>query len=192
MKQDLCQHLSDPSFGGDRELKDWIDAMANEYGLCYLLAHADDGVIWGHFKKGQLLTSDAVNPKYQFFQFPPLRSITLQQCRIFGTEGEVLLWKSAGTWKARFVGQLDLEAISEAQILWGTKGEEFADEGFTVLQDGSQGLRHAVPLTGIRFAKLEENHRPVRLLVHHYIDYDCDGLARIVLSRLVDLKPEDQ
>jgi len=29
---------------------------------------------------------------------------------------------------------------------------------------------------------------PVRLLVHHYIDYNDCGVARIYLSRLVDLR----
>jgi CRISPR-associated protein (TIGR03984 family) len=185
---DICDPIKDLSLETDDDLTAWIAAQYKEYKLKYLLAHADDGVIWGHFRTGHLSTSNAV-----LDQSPPLRLITLQQCRIFGEAGEVLLWKASGQWKARFVGNPGLESIPpESQILWGTQGKEFPDEGFTVLQDGSQGLRHAVPLTGIKFAKAEENHRPVRLVVHHYINYDDDGLARIVLSRLVDLTTEDK
>jgi hypothetical protein len=32
-----------------------------------------------------------------------------------------------------------------------------------------------------------KDYRPLRLKVRHYIDYDNEGVARIYLSRLVDL-----
>jgi CRISPR-associated protein (TIGR03984 family) len=181
--QNLGTLLPDPNFVSNQDLKDWVSAQAKQYGLNYMLAHADDGVIWGHFKQGQLTTSDSV-----LAQSPPLRSITLQQCRIFGAKGEVLLWQVDNTWKARFVGNPQLETIEEPQILWGTYGRECKDDGFTILEDGAQGLRHAVPIVGINFDK-DGKTRPVRLLVHHYITYDTDGLARISLSRLLDLRP---
>jgi CRISPR-associated protein (TIGR03984 family) len=90
-------------------------------------------------------------------------------------------------WKWRLIGKSEEDKITESQILYGTQGKE--REGFTLLSDGSQGLRHAVPLTGITFDK-EGKKRPVRLLVHHYITYDDTGIARISLSRLVDLKTQ--
>lgn len=69
----------------------------------------------------------------------------------------------------------------------GTQGTE--KDGFTLLSDGQQGLKHAVPLTGIKFDSQEKTqHRPVRLLVRHYIDYNDAVVARIFLSRLVSLQ----
>lgn len=181
MIEKLCTSLSTEELTSDSALHKWLNTQAKDYKLTYLLAHAEDGVIWGHFEKDNLSTSD------QFFpQFPSLRLLTLQQCRIFGLNGEVLLWRTEQEWIARVSKNFtDVELIEEKQILWGSK-KEVEKDGFTLLSDGQQGLRHAVPLTGIQFDK-EEKKRPVRLTVHHYIDHDGDGVAYIGLSRLVNL-----
>lgn len=162
-------------------LKDWLEAQAQQHQLTYLLAHADDGVIWGHFHQGYLSTSDSV-----LRESPPLRIETLQQCRIFGSAGEILLWKVDGSWKAGLVTDPDTETIEEKQLLLGTHGKIHASEGFTVLWDGAQGLKHAVPFTQIELQANQKLAQSLRLLVHYYIDYDQDGLARITLSRLVN------
>jgi CRISPR-associated protein (TIGR03984 family) len=184
MIEGLCTSLPIDNLTSDSVLRDWLNAQAKEHKLTYMLAHAEDGVIWGHFNEDSLATAD------QFFpQLPSLRLLTLQQCRIFGLSGEVLLWHTEQEWIARFTKNCtDVEHIEEKQILWGTRRENEQD-GFTLLADGQQGLRHAVPLTGIRFDK-EEKKRPIRLIVHHYIDYDDDGVAYIGLSRLVNLIQE--
>lgn len=46
----------------------------------------------------QLITSVDV-----FLQFTKLRLCTLQQCRIFGKNAEVMLWKVGDNWKARLI-----------------------------------------------------------------------------------------
>jgi hypothetical protein len=54
----------------------WMEAQAKEHSLSTLLAHADDGVIWGKINdKGNLLTSDTIAPGVS----PPFRVNTLQQ-----------------------------------------------------------------------------------------------------------------
>lgn len=195
MSQPECDRI--PTDGVTQDLLDWLQKQAKEYDSKYLLAHADDGVIWGYFKdnedKKELVTADSV-----FHQLAKLRLPTLQQCRIFGGTTEVMLWcvgdqwQIDQTWQARFIRDehlSDKAYISECQILWGTQAEDIREE-FTLVSDGSQGLRHAVPLTNISFESDPERkklYRPVRLSVRHYIDYDNDGLARIYLSRLVDL-----
>lgn len=177
-------------------LYDWLQAKAKQYQfqdllahgddrVIWLLAHADDGVIWGKFRGDdyKLVTSGDVFP-----QLAKLRSPTLQQCRIFGKNFEVMLWKVGQNWKARSIedGHLSKDDyIPEDQILWGTQEEGQPKHDFTLVSDGSQGLKHAVPLTGISFNG--KDSRPLRLKVRHYIDYDESGLARIYLSRLVYL-----
>lgn len=163
------------------DLNGWLEAQAQQHQLTYLLAHADDGVIWGHFHQGYLCTSNRV-----LRESPPLHIETLQQCRIFGQEGEILLWKADGSWKAGLVTDPDTETIEEKQLLLGTHGKIHASEGFTVLWDGAQGLKHAVPFTQIELQANQKLTQSLRLLVHHYIDYDEDGVARITLSRLVN------
>lgn len=198
LSQELCQQVSTETLT-DKSLKDWLklQAITKDYQLPYLLAHAEDGVIWGYFdiNSDTLETSNETFPECKFSE---LRLLTLQQCRIFGENGEVFLWKSNGEWHSRLILQSkvseliakkQIDFIPETQVLWGTQGK--TNGNFTLLCDGSQGLRHAVPITEINFIQdKKKQHRPVRLEVHHYFCYDQDGLARIFLSRLVSLKKE--
>ena len=174
-------------FVNDDDLRSWLDEQSKSRELPYLLAHADDGVIWGRLENGKLTTAEKIfhTPEFKV-DFPPLRLLTLQQCRIFGHNGELLLWQiSDKKFRWRFIGNPNEAKISESQILWGTHGIKKGN--FTLLWDGSQGLRHAVPFTDIEL-KGDRLVNPVRLLVHHYIGYDDSGVARIYLSRLVDLR----
>ncbi|MBD2483319.1 CRISPR-associated protein Csx19 [Planktothrix sp. FACHB-1365] len=197
MNQELCQTSIENL--SEQLLQNWLKQQAKDYQLPYLLAHAEDGVIWGRFDtdSGSLITAREVFPECNF---PELRLNTLQQCRIFGKAGEVLLWNSNGKWRSRLILETkaselitkkQIGVIPESQILWGTKGQENKEHSFTLLSDGSQGLKHAVPRTGINFDRNENEKqpkRPVKLEVHHYFCYDSDGVARIFISRLVSLK----
>ncbi|MGG6269700.1 type III-D CRISPR-associated protein Csx19 [Leptolyngbya sp. AN03gr2] len=174
----MIEKLDTQQIQTDQTLQSWLEQHAKEHQLKYLLAHAEDGVIWGYFSDLGLAIAHQ-----EFPEFPQLRRSTLQQCRIFGEAGEVLLWRDGMELRSRFIsGNPSAEYIPEEQILWGTQGEEKG--GFTKLRDGQQGLSHAVPLTNLAF---NSNHRPVRLLIHHYIHYNKSGIARIHLSRLVTL-----
>jgi CRISPR-associated protein (TIGR03984 family) len=176
-------------FSSPEEFHSWLREQAESHQFKYLLAHADDGVIWGRFDNGKLTTAEQVFYPCDFnVYFPKLRLLTLQQCRIFGKNGEVLLWRmSDGKFKWRFIGNPEEDKISESQILWGTNG--IKKDNFTLLWDGSQGLKHAVPFTDIELDG-DRLVQPVRLVVHHYITYDADGVARIDRSRLVDLSSD--
>lgn len=173
-------------FKDDDELHSWLGSQAPSVSTktSYLLAHADDGVIWGRFNNGKLTIASEVFTKCDF---PKLRLGTLQQCRIFGANAEVRLWKFGQKWKIYVADDRLKECLlDENQILWGTQVEKESN-GFTLVSDGSQGLRHAVPLSNIK-DKFQDGKRPLRLTVRHYIKYDEDtGVARIYLSRLVDL-----
>jgi CRISPR-associated protein (TIGR03984 family) len=180
-----CELLDLPA---NFDLKACLEEQASKYKLKFLLAHAEDGVIWGKFHDGNLITADSV-----FSQFAKLRKLTLQQCRIFGDTSEVMLWKTDEGFKTRLIqDEENTEFIAENQILWGTQAEKIC-EGFTLVSDGSQGLCHAVPLADINFDAKQKLYRPLRLCISHYINYDEEtGLARIYLSRLVNLTTEKE
>jgi CRISPR-associated protein (TIGR03984 family) len=151
------------------------------------LAHADDGVIWGRVEEDELITSDHVFNGIS----PPLRAITLQQARIFGRNAEIRIWQNGtGFLACRLEDQPDgaAEAIDESTILWGDNAEARM-KGFTLVSDGRQGLRHAVPLdiSDSAFGKYPKKMRPLRLLIRHYLTYDRYGQVRVALSRLVNL-----
>lgn len=172
-------------------VKDWLQAQAIQHRLQWLLAHADDGVIWGKMEHGQLVTSDSVAPEVS----PPLRTETLQQARLFAEHAELLLWRDGDhQWHARLIRQPApgespkfTEAIDEPYLLWGTHGEH--RNGFTLLRDGAQGLRHAVPMELPLGVNNETD--PPRLMVRHYLQEDPNGFTRIVASRLFDLRLEE-
>lgn len=162
----------------------WLIDQAKQHRLRYLLAHADDGVIWGRVDTDGLYTSHGIAPAS-----PSLRASTLQQARLFSATGELLLWRSDDGWQARLVSDVDgdmVDWIDEDQILWGDAVEKSQD-GFTMVREGSQGMRHAVP---IEVSKELLEQRKLRLRVRHYIHHNDDGEARIILSRLVQLLPE--
>ncbi|MGB3266167.1 MAG: CRISPR-associated protein Csx19 [Microcoleus sp.] len=176
------------NFLDDDELRSWLESQAPSVSeqTSYLLAHAEDGIIWGRFDSKKLTTAEKIFHKRDQVDLPELRLLTLQQCRIFGRDGEILLWRISETkFKWRFIGNPNEDKIPESQILWGTNG--IKRDNFTLLWDGSQGLKHVVPFTDIELNG-DRLVKPVRLLVHHYIKYEEEtGLARIYRSRLVDL-----
>jgi CRISPR-associated protein (TIGR03984 family) len=182
LNQLKCEHLKVPS---QLNVKTWLEEQANKYQLRFLLAHAEDGVIWGEFRNNQLVTAN-------FSYLPKLHPSTLQQCRAFGAYAEVMLWQTDEGFQARIIqDEKNTEFIPENQILWGTQAERISD-GFTLVSDRSQGLRHAVPLIDIKFDENQKLYRPLRLCVRHYINDDNTGLTRIYLSRLVNLTTEKE
>jgi CRISPR-associated protein (TIGR03984 family) len=199
MNYDLCQEISTKKIS--ESVENWLQQqiITKDYQFPYLLAHADDGVIWGRFdvNTGNLVTSKQAFPECNF---PSLRLLTLQQCRLFGEAGEIMLWNSDGQWHARLILQSQvlnllenqqIGVITEEQIIWGTQGK--INDNFTLLSDGFQGLKHAVPIAveeSYFSTNKQELYRPVRLELNHYFSYDKDGIARIFLSRLVSLKKE--
>lgn len=175
-------------------LQAWLLEQADTYHLTILLAHADDGVIWGEVRGDKLALSGCVFPAVS----PRLRAKTLQQARLFGPDAELLLWRDGdGAWRARVIR--DETAVSddqwrfdESQIQWGDHQED-EQGGFTLVADGQQGLRHAVPLPGIKaFDKPEDKYpdrwHPLRLDVRHYLAREDDGALSIVQSRLIGLR----
>lgn len=168
----------------DVEPRAWLAEQAREHELRWLLAHADNGVIWGELRvDGLHLSSDAFGPDELRLDWE-----TLQQARLFGAAGELRLWKGPAGWQAyrlRDGAGQSVEYLDEEHLLWGTRAVEERD-GFTAVVEGSQGILHAPP---IRSAPIKETKHEARarLKVRHYIHEDEAGVAQIVESRLVAL-----
>lgn len=168
----------------DADVRGWLVSHMND--RCgWLLVHADDGVIWGRREPdgSLLLSSDVFDLKSQYPAIAvELRSQTIQQARVFGEEGELLIWREGTRLRGRIIR--DGEAVpdiawQEQHLLWGTANGR-PDRGFTLLVEGKQGPQHAVPLA-------VSGRQRVALTVRHYVAADENGRAAIVLSRLVDL-----
>jgi len=163
------------------DLGTWLSEQAPKAGdPAYLLAFADDGIIWGYISNNQVHLSSEAFPTVS----PPLREETLQQAHLFGPTGEVRLWRSPHEgWQAVLIQDQPSEqedALDEFYFLWGAPGDESA-QGFTLLLEKGRGFRQAVPLT--------DTAKVVKLHVRHYLAYDdTTGSAYIALSRLVSLE----
>ena len=175
------------SIDDSQEVRSWLRKMASIHHLRWLLAHAEDGVIWGENRVDRLATSDEVSPEVS----PALRINTLRQARLFSERGELQIWRSDIGWRGCLIREAGggdtptfTESIDEMRILWGTEAEPL-DNNFTRLTDGAQGIRHTVPLALDGSFNIGE--RPLRLRVRHYLGENDLGLASIVASRLVDL-----
>lgn len=175
------------------DLAGWLARQGD--GCRYLLAHTERGVVWGRIDNTSLITSHDAFPQQCR---ATLDAETLIQARLFGPKTEVLLWRSDGSWHLRRFDEPAMRppSIDERQMLWGTRAES-RDPGrhFTLLQQGAEGMRHAVPLlvpdAAFTPPKDQKAHWPVRLLVRHYLDYARSGSATIGMSRLVDLHLEE-
>jgi CRISPR-associated protein (TIGR03984 family) len=177
-----CQVQPLKMVGFDADPRMWLQNQPCVGENSWFLAHADDGIIWGRFQDGQLVTSNSAFPKIS----PPLRLVTLQQARIFGHNAEVRVWRNGNKFEACRLEDYfkkDEEAFDEDYLLWGTHPDEMIN-GFTLVSDGNQGLKHAVPID-VSEAAFKTNH-PLCLQIRHYLTYD-QGQARIALSRLVKI-----
>jgi CRISPR-associated protein (TIGR03984 family) len=170
------------------DLHNWLTGQATEYHLRWLLAQAEDGVIWGELRKdeqhGEMLALSCAAFPYSGLT---LRWETLQQARLFGAMGELLLWPGPQGWQARLihddVGE-QVDYLDEDHLLWGdhqSPGTTIRD-GFMQIAEGSQGIVHAPPIV----AAPAETRR-AKLRVRHYLSEDEVGVVRIAVSRLVEL-----
>lgn len=169
----------------------WLAGHSDNCRQALLLAHADDGVIWGRLQDNRLVTSSQLFKEY--LVLPPLRALTLQQAYLFSEAGEVRVWRAEGEFMSCRLTDINDEnaaSFDEAHILWGTRAED-RENGFTLLADGREGLRHAVPLdVPASCFDGKSQYRPLRLILRHYLANDSNGRSRVCLSRLLGLRYE--
>lgn len=98
------------------------------------------------------------------------------------------MWRTAeNSFTARLLVDKDsaeVGCLEEDYLLWGDHCESEVN-GFTLLAEGRQGLRHAPPLTSP--VPDQDQERQIALTIRHYLAYDDDGQAYIKMSRLVGL-----
>lgn len=180
MSESLSTFTVDAAFS--KNPRAWLQEKAEEHGLKYLLAHADDGVIWGKVTADRLSLSGDVFAEIMV----ALSAETLQQARLFGPAGELWFWRTPTGFEGRLImdGEKRPEnALDEENYhLWGDQVKQ-EEGGFMLLEEGQQGLLHAPPLS----RAVQEQER-VALVVRHYVGKDAADQAYISHSRLMDLK----
>ncbi len=166
---------------GARELAAWS------------LAHLDDGVTWGRYdsEPDRWRLGHDVAPALS----PALRRSALQELRVFGAAGEVLIWRAGGELRGRILRDTlssaaraeltdPLRPADEDRILRGEGvRQSWPDSRFTHVFDG-RGAEQVLPV----LVTLQDlRHR--RLRVRHYYAADPDtGAARVTATRLVEIR----
>lgn len=153
----------------------------------WLLAHCNDGVVWGRAESGQdrLHLSSDVFPEVS----PTILVESLQTLRLFDTIGEFLIWRDNDEFRGRHVQDAPgpdkrSEPVRRSLCLLGTRVIEIR-QGFTLLED-SGGSRHAPPLS---IPKVLRRGDAGRLGVVEYLaQNNATGELRIALSRLSTLE----
>lgn len=186
-------------------LTDWLEAQPIPGATGWLLAHAEDGVIWGKLVGGKLKLAFQVNQLAT-----QLRSETLIEARLFSENTEIHLWRTGDGWRACRIEDQDGagDSFDESHRLWGVRidtnmahrlwGERSngKQDGFTLLHEPGVGITHTVPLEieERAFARIStgyDTYRPLVLTCRHYLAYDEEtGEAKIAATRLVNLHVE--
>ncbi len=182
-------------FSKGTELLTWVRgkgcAVAEAADTRWLLAHCDDGVVWGRYDttQGNWMLSSGPFPNIS----PELREDNLQQLRLFGEDREVLIWRAENDFQGRILqdeedpDEEELHPQIEARILVGDRRLVDPKDNFTLVGDAA-GSRHAVPICckAEDFEKQGRPYWPLRLEVKHYLTQDQDtGVVRVTTSRLV-------
>jgi CRISPR-associated protein (TIGR03984 family) len=191
------EKISPDSNFADDEGEWLVICAANHLGAAnvrYALIHLDDGVLWGRVEGDKLIL-----PRPGDWT-PKLRSVTVQQCRLFGDKGELFIWReSEGRWRGRVVieeGE-NYDPIIEPQVLNGNRVYRNETEqarrvwatvpnGFTPIIELETGMHQIVPIE-ISERDFEANKRAF-LTVYHYLSPDDDGQAKFFCSRLKSIE----
>ena len=181
----------------------WVNgtgsAIAEAANTDWLLAHCNDGVVWGRWdvQQNRWRLSTVQFPKYGRVS-PLLAEENLQQLRVFGSEREVLVWRTEGGFTGRVLIEgsgtvrQELQPKEEKHILVGDRLLAGPVDGFSLVGD-ARGSRHAVPLLCEEkdFKDGNRTRWPLRLTVRHYFTQNEDtGVVQIAASRLVKVMKE--
>lgn len=169
----------------------------------WVLAHCDDGVVWGlRSKDGWALSSGSFKELVA-----AITHSNVQQLRLFGSSSEILIWRSGangadGVYRGRILRDVAFDTerapFEESVVLVGDRllhpqtslEERNRENPFSLVGDAT-GSCHAVPLS-CEERHFRENRWPLRLDIKHYLEEDKDtGALRIAASRLVRLHNEE-
>ncbi len=162
-------------------------------GLDWALAHCDDGVTWGRYDVGAKVwyLGNQVAPEVS----PPIRRESLQELRLFGETGEILIWRTDAGFRGRVLREGDpgpepgdasnpLGPSDDSRILRGLHVFAQHDHDFTHVGDRT-GAEQVLPLA-VTADQLRSGQ--VRLLVRHHFESDTKtGAVRVAATRLVML-----
>jgi len=164
--------------------------ILGETSAVWLLAHCDDGVTWGCWEHGQLVLSCT---QVQAWPTPMPTAKKIQQLRLFGGAGELLVWRTheRGAFGGRLATDVPMgdsadvyKPLNETFILEGTRvAPNGGGSGFTAI--ASAAARTQVVPLALSEPDFSGGQYAAGLDVRHYLEDTESGSVRIAASRLV-------
>lgn len=180
----ICSSVSEPL-----AFIAWVNGSGGrpvelEFSPRWAFALCHDGVTWGRLDGDDWSMADA-----RFDDLcPPVTEDNLRELRVFGPDGEVLIWRSGTGFKGRFLQDAPgpaepyVRPMVERQILLGRPRKERGS--FTRVASVS-GREQVLPLT----VSGNTSRPPFRLVVKHYLTREDEtGVVKVAVSRLVGLE----
>lgn len=165
---------------------EWVRGQEarSEDGFRWLLAHCDDGVVWGKYEGGWRFGSD-------YFDICPRVSETnLIEMRVFGDDRELLIWRTEEGLKGRLLKD-KAPLPKDAPTRWDDEKRILAGNKFIASRGGftrigtSSGAEQVVPL------ELSRTDNTCYLKVRNYFEQDSEtGAVRVAVTRLISLEKE--
>lgn len=131
-------------------LLQWRSQQSRPVAEHFVLAHANDGVIWGRLFDDGLRVAE----RHAGDPWPELRWSTLLDLRAFGPAGEVRLWRGReGSLRGYSIEDWELDeslvnyshSIDREYLLLGKRTEALAPTGLFERRRGRGGEQHAAP-----------------------------------------------
>jgi len=161
------------------DLRSWLTRVW-PFGAAWLLARADDGVIWGMIANGELRVGGDERPG----EVRPLRRETVQDLKVFSPEGELRLWRRDAELRAALVttadappGQHFVTAEDRSFPLLGSPDNGQQPGSFSRYRGGA-GQQHFVPVFDLP---------PLWLDARFYYAATDSGVLRMFEYRLLSL-----
>ena len=178
------------------QVLDWITEGKSfpwtDGGFTWLLAHCRDGVTWGRRDGSGWRLSSTPFPDL----CPKISPVNLLELRLFGKQGEILIWRTEEGFQGRHLGDehnpheaSPARPDDEVRILLGDRLVDSPKDGFTRVATAA-GTQQAVPLE-CSDTDFKGGRWPLRLKVRHYFESDPEtGTVRVAATRLVDVFKE--
>ncbi len=174
---------------------------ANAAERLWVLLHADSGVTWGIIDGTTVRLSCSL---FQEWPTPEPDASALQQLRIFGAAGELLIWRIEDT-PRRLAGRILADApfgadappfarhrdVQHVVAASRFAGRDATKDGFTAAGDAT-GRIQVLPWSLTEADFVQEGHPgayPLVLRIREYFERDLeDGSVRVAASRLLELR----
>lgn len=161
----------------------WFMDQPSVGDFSWLLAYADDGVVWGKICNGKLMIANNIFGE----SFPKMNTKKIHFVRFFGHLAEIRVFQKDSIFSAVRLEDEPNDKLSfiRSYFLWGNSVRDVKD-GWTFVEEGQHGIFQAIP---IEIPHLNDNKTTrLKIRIRYYLDFEKEhGQAKVVGNRFVGI-----